>query len=140
MASNFQIGMQGVFLTAAELTRRGLIVSLTARNAFGADLLVTDQRCNRAWSVQVKTNQSPKKYWLLRKHARELTSDCFVYVFVSLKEDNQQPDYIVASSRRVAKNVEKYRDKHNTWYSFWKEKEPECEGWSLFPSPSLTEK
>jgi hypothetical protein len=37
--------MQGVFLTAAELTHRGFVVSLTARNAFGADLLVTDNQC-----------------------------------------------------------------------------------------------
>jgi len=48
MGVNFQIGMQVVFLTAAELTRRGFIVSTTTRNAFGADLLVTDQRCKKA--------------------------------------------------------------------------------------------
>jgi hypothetical protein len=24
--------------------------------AFGADLLLTDQRCHKAWSVQIKTN------------------------------------------------------------------------------------
>jgi hypothetical protein len=69
MMSKFQTGMHGVFLTAAELTHRGFIVSLTSRNAFGADLLVTDDQCQRTWSVQVKTNQSTSpNFWLLSVH------------------------------------------------------------------------
>jgi hypothetical protein len=42
-----QTGMQGVYHVAAELTHLGFIVSVTSRSAFGADLLVTDQRCQR---------------------------------------------------------------------------------------------
>ena len=38
-------GMIGVYLTAAELSKRGFIVSPTSRGAEGADLLVTDQEC-----------------------------------------------------------------------------------------------
>jgi hypothetical protein len=49
--------MQGVFSVAGELTRLGFIVSLTSRNAFGADLLVTDQKCERSWSVQSENEQ-----------------------------------------------------------------------------------
>ena len=48
-------GMLGVYLTAAELSRLGFIVSPTSRSAFGADLLVPDQHCRKTWSVQVKT-------------------------------------------------------------------------------------
>ncbi len=49
MASKQQMtGMFGVYLTAAELTARGLIASPTSRSAIGADLLVTDQRCKKA--------------------------------------------------------------------------------------------
>jgi len=40
-------GMHGVFLVAAELAKRGYVVSTTSRNAMGADLLVTDDRCAR---------------------------------------------------------------------------------------------
>jgi hypothetical protein len=44
MASKQQMtGMLGAYLAAAELTQRGLIVSMTSRNARGADLLVADQ-------------------------------------------------------------------------------------------------
>ncbi|MBM4397843.1 MAG: hypothetical protein FJ087_19435 [Deltaproteobacteria bacterium] len=45
-------GMQGVFLVAAELSRKGFVVSPTPRSAIGADLLVTDASCCRAFSVQ----------------------------------------------------------------------------------------
>ena len=50
---NYKTGMQGVYLVAAELTYRGFIVSATSRSAFGADLLVTDDLCKKAWSIQV---------------------------------------------------------------------------------------
>jgi hypothetical protein len=60
MATTGQMtGMRGVYLVAAELTRLGFIVSPTSRSARGADLLVTDQECQKAWSVQVKTKSEP---------------------------------------------------------------------------------
>ena len=53
-------GMTGVYCAAAELSRQGYIVSPTSRSARGADLLVTDQSCLNAWSVQVKTNAAKR--------------------------------------------------------------------------------
>ena len=50
-----QIGVLGVRLAAAELIRRGCTVAPTSPGAFGADLLVTDVMCQKAWSIQVKT-------------------------------------------------------------------------------------
>jgi hypothetical protein len=119
MASGFQNGMQGVFLTAAELTHRGFVVSLTARNAFGADLLVTDNQCQRTWSVQVKTNQNTSSnYWLVNAHCAKLTSDTHVYVFVALR-GNQRPKFLVVPSPIVAGNVWKDTAKSGSvWYSF----------------------
>jgi hypothetical protein len=51
-------GMHGVYMAAAELTKRGMVVSPTSRSSFGADLLVTDQHFQKAWSVQVKTTMA----------------------------------------------------------------------------------
>jgi len=142
MMSRFQNGMQGVFLTAAELTHRGFIVSLTSRNAFGADLLVTDNQCQRTWSVQVKTNQSTSaNFWLLSAHCEDLKSDSHIYVFVGLK-GNQRPKFLVAPSRIVAANVSKDSTQSGVWYSFardtkWDYKE---EGWEEAfgnPTPAL---
>jgi hypothetical protein len=142
MANKIQNGMQGVFLTAAELTHRGFIVSLTSRNAFGADLLVTDNQCQRPWSVQVKTNQSvAASFWLLSAHCENLNSDSHIYVFVGLK-GNQRPQFLVVPSSVVAANVCKERTKSGVWYSFacgtkWDHKE---EGWEEAfgnPTPAL---
>lgn len=132
MAQNkFQNGMHGVFLTAAELTYRGFIVSLTSRNAFGADLLVTDNQCLRTWSVQVKTNQSTAaNYWLLSPHCETLKNDNHIYVFVGLK-DNQRPEFLVVPSRVVAANVWKDESKSGIWYSFSRDTkwDHKGEGW-----------
>ena len=133
MASRFQNGMQGVFLAAAELTYRGFVVSLTARNAFGADLLVADNQCQHAWSVQVKTNQdTSSNFWLLNAHSENLKSDSHVYIFVALR-GNQRPKFLVVPSRVVAENVWKQTAKSGSiWYSFsrdtkWDHKDDE--GW-----------
>ena len=73
-----QSGMRGVYLAAAELVGQGFIVSVTSRGA-GADLLLTDEACARAWSVQVKATIKPTvrshgNYWILNgpeaKHRR----------------------------------------------------------------------
>lgn len=73
MAAQHQMtGMLGVYLVAAELAKNGFIVSPTSRSAFGADLLVTDQKCRKAWSVQVKTNRKPASFWLVNKHSTDL--------------------------------------------------------------------
>lgn len=50
--------MLGVYLTAVELTKLGFIVSPTSRSAFGADLLVTDAGCRKAWSLQSKQTET----------------------------------------------------------------------------------
>lgn len=140
MDPKFQSGMQGVFHTAAEFTYRGFVVALTSRNAFGADLLVTDDQCQRSWSVQVKTNKNTSAhYWLLNEHCENLKSDSHGYVFVALK-GNERPQFLVVPSRIVAANVCKEVSKKtgNVFYSFsrktkWDHK---GEGWEeCFGSP-----
>lgn len=102
----YMTGMLGVYLTAAELTRLGFIVSPTSRSAFGADLLVTDERCRKAWSVQVKTNGKATSFWLINAHAADSYSDSHVYVFVNIIGDSR-PEYFVVPSADVAKKLHK---------------------------------
>src|SRR6266404_1900067 len=102
MASKGQMtGMLGVYLAAAELTSRGFIVSPTSRSAIGADLLVTDQECRRAWSIQVKTNRKAARFWLIGQHNGRFKSKSHVYIFINLKGD-ERPDYLVVASAFVA--------------------------------------
>src|SRR5579864_6775758 len=100
-SQGYMTGMLGVYLAAAELTRLGLIVSPTSRSARGADLLVTDQECHMAWSVQVKTNRKPASFWLVGRHAAEFSAESHVYVFVNIRGD-KRPEYVVAPSAYVA--------------------------------------
>lgn len=79
-------GMCGVYLAAAELSRRGFVVTPTARNAKAADLLVTDQACQRAHSVQVKTNASSFGHFLLGADGGEAKSTSHIYVFINLRD------------------------------------------------------
>jgi hypothetical protein len=74
-------GMRGVYLVAAELAKRGFVVSPTSRSAMGADLLVTDQKCKRAFSVQVKTNGRTFNFWLIGKRAKETVSGTHISMF-----------------------------------------------------------
>jgi len=71
-------GMRAVYLVAAELARWGFVVSPTSRSASGADLLITDQRCKKAWSVQVKSNRKGPGFWLVNKNSKTLKSDRLV--------------------------------------------------------------
>jgi len=129
-------GMRGVYLVAAELSKLGFIVSPTSRSAAGADLLVTDQKCRKAWSVQVKTNGKAGSFWLVGAHARTLSADSHAYVFVTLRGD-LRPEYIVSSSSHVASKVITNPSKTGSvWYEFWrKERQFEDEGWGLFGDP-----
>jgi hypothetical protein len=135
MVIKSQTGMQGVYLVAAELTHLGFIVSVTSRSARGADLLVTDQECQRAYSVQVKTNHRDASFWLLGKHAKDMQSPTHIYVFVNLK-GNQRPEYHVVPSESVAAHIHEEESKSGTWYSFdRKDAVSNSEGWEVFGNP-----
>jgi len=130
MVDKAQTGMQGVFLVAAELSGLGFIVSPTSRGAFGADLLVTDQHCKRAWSVQVKTNRLPASFWLMNKHTKDLTSEIHVYVFVNMN-GKKPPSYYVVKSAFVAEKVYEQETKSGTWYSFDRsDAKPHLDAWN----------
>ena len=107
MASKGQIsGMRGVYLVAAELAKRGFIVSPTSISAFGADLLVTDQKCKRAYSVQVKTNGRTFNFWLIGKKAKETVSNSHVYVLVNVKtskKTGEMTEYFVVPSKQLSR-------------------------------------
>ena len=137
MASKGQItGMRGVYLVAAELVRRNFIVSPTSRSAMGADLLITDQKCKKAFSIQVKTNASTFSFWLLDKKAKKIKSDSHIYAFVNLKE--KETEYFIIPSKIVAKEMRVDRSKRgtSTWYSIYYEKAlPYKNKWSLLGKP-----
>lgn len=110
-------GMRGVYLAAAELTRRGFIVSPTTRSAAGADLLITDDTCRKAYSIQVKTITGGSKYWLLNAHAKTTASDSHLYVFVDICDARGSAEFFIVPSKKVAKHHYVNRQPGgNVWY------------------------
>jgi hypothetical protein len=129
-------GMLGVYLVAAELTRRYFIVSPTSRSAAGADLLVTDQACQKAWSVQVKTNRDPTSYWLFGANTARLKSGTHMYVFVNVGYKERAEFIVVPSSHVAAKVFHEISKTGSEWYSFSRsDRVTVGEGWELFGDP-----
>jgi hypothetical protein len=134
-------GMQGVYLVASELTKRGLIVSPTSRSSYGADLLVTDQRCRQAWSVQVKTNFGRPSFWLLNKQSAKTKSGSHVYVLVNLGQKNSRqklspPDFYIVPSGVLARRMRVTPPRRRTrsiFYSIFRERIREYQDkWTIF--------
>ena len=137
---NSQIaGMAGVYYAAAELSRRGYIVSITARNIRGPDLLVTDQACRNAWSVQVKTNAKKHNAWRLGQEGAMISSPTYLFMFVTLNgADN--PNFMVVSSDVVAdktKGKSKNTDGKGMPYFNRGDGPRDSEGWELFEATAL---
>ena len=113
--------MRGVFLVAAELSRHGFNVALTARNAAGADLMIFSASTARARSIEVKTNARRANFWLVGERAREMSSDSHFYVFVNIsntKDGGELFEYFVVPSGVVAIKTVVEKNKASTWYSF----------------------
>jgi len=125
-------GMVGVYLVAAELAQNGFIACTTSRSARGADILVTDQNCKHACSLQVKTNAKNASFWLLSSHAKEMVASTHFYVFVNLLKNG--PEFFVVPSQVVARRMrtDPAEQGKSAWYSIYREKVKEFEDkWDL---------
>lgn len=123
--------MRGVYLVAAELARQGFIVSPTSRSAAGADLLVTNQDCSKAFSVQVKTNAASFSFFLLGKHARKIKARSHIYILVNIKSKETEfyvvPSTFIAIAAKKGRKTRKWdagyflrRDKLGKFRDRWK--------------------
>ena len=129
--------MRGVYMVAAELASLGLIVSPTSRSAAGADLLVTDEDCSNAYSVQVKTNAKAAHFWLVGVRAEKISSPSHVYVFVNIRPRTKVHEYYIVPSRVVAKKMRVEERRQSTWYVFFrKDAERYRDRWALLGAPA----
>jgi hypothetical protein len=118
MATKGQLtGMTGVYLVAAQLSRRGFVVSPTSRSVHGVDLLASSPNGSRTLAIEVKTNARTFNFWLLGKKAKEMTSRGLYYAFVNIREGSEE--YYIVPSRIVATRMkEKTRGpKKSKWRS-----------------------
>ena len=128
-------GMRGVYLVASELSKLGLIASPTSRSAIGADILVTDQSCQKTNSVQVKTNARVFNFWLLSQKAKSQVSDTHIYALVNIRKrkEKEEIEYYIVPSAVVAKKMFYSKSKNSEWYAInLKDIQEYRDKWSLF--------
>ena len=119
MPSDKQItGMRGVYLVAAELAKHGFVASPTSRSARGADILVTDAECKRAFSIQVKTKSTQSSWWLLSRDYKRFVSDSHIYIFVTLRDSGIPTEFFIVPSKVLAKKAgaKPYGKDKQIWY------------------------
>jgi len=92
------------FFAAAELTRRGYLVSLTFGDATGTDLLVRSPN-GKQFTVDVK-GQSTKNFWLIQPRVRN-PEHFFILVF--LPKQNLPPQYFIMSSDELMRRRDEYK-------------------------------
>jgi len=128
--------MRGVFLVASELSRLGFIASPTSRSAIGADILVTDQSCQRSFSGQVKTNARTFRFWLLSKKVKEQVSRSHIYALVNIRslKDGEKIEYFIVPSKIVADRM-KHKPGSKFWSIYRSKVEKFQNKWSVFGKP-----
>lgn len=110
--SSILIGIAGEYFVAGELSRRGYIASITLRNTKGVDILCSSSDTMKTAAIQVKTNRGSNRKWILSKKAEDDFSDNMFYVFVTLNNNQENPDYFIVPSNIVADYV---KTSHSTW-------------------------
>ena len=106
------VGVAGEYLVAGELTLRGYIASITLRNSRGIDIIASTSDGSKSVSIQVKTNSSGKKSWMLNKKSETYFSNNHFYVLVALGELNKRSDFYIVPSEVVAGHVS---SNHANW-------------------------
>lgn len=105
-------GVAGEYFVAAELSRLGLVASITLRNAKGIDILCSNEDASKQLGIQVKTNKRSNREWVLNSKAEDYFADNLFYVFVNLNDNQKHPDYFVVPSSIVAQQI---KESHATW-------------------------
>jgi len=109
---NTLVGVSGEYFVAAELSRRGYVASITLRNTRGVDILATNSKASKHLSIQVKTNTSGKRNWMLSEKSEADTAESHFFVFVNLTKCGTLPEYFVVPCKVVADFI--YKD-HRRW-------------------------
>ena len=95
------VGVAGEYFVAAELSRRGIIASISMRNTRGIDILATNASTKRSVTIQCKSNQDGSSSWILNKKAEDFISLNHFYVFVSMGSPEERPRFHVVPARSV---------------------------------------
>jgi hypothetical protein len=105
-------GVAGEYYVAAELSARNHVASITLRNTRGVDILCSNHETTKTVTIQVKTNRSSRREWVLNQKSETLISDFHFYVFVCLNDGKKYPDFFIVPSNVVADQIS---TTHRSW-------------------------
>jgi len=103
--NNHSIGNAGEFYVLAQLAQRGYIAGKTDDGQTLIDVIATDPDTLNTVNIQVKTTRDGGQKWVMGVKNRVPYKGLW-YVFVSIKDNHQLPDFYVFSSDEVAQSVE----------------------------------
>jgi hypothetical protein len=105
-------GVAGEYYVAAKLSSHGHLASITLRNTKGVDILCSNGDATKSIAIQVKTNRSSARQWVLTNKSEDFYADNLYYVFVNLNDGKKFPDFFVVPSKTVANHI---KTNHKTW-------------------------
>lgn len=105
-------GIAGEYFVAGELSRRGIMASITLRNNDSIDIHASSGDGKHLVAIQVKTNQTGRRSWALGAKSETLKAVNLYYIFVALKGENERADYFIVPSEIVAKRIKAV---HTKW-------------------------
>jgi hypothetical protein len=97
-------GVAGEFLVAGEISKRGWIATLTAKNTPDVDVLAAQPEGDSYARIQVKTRTPAYKY-AFRVAKVRLTGERDFFVFVDLGGVDERPRYYVVPAAEVARLI-----------------------------------
>ena len=109
-------GVSGEYFAAAELSRRGFLVTLTRGNAPGVDLLAYHPTSQKTVAIQVKTalgGKQPRGQWIMNQKDEDqelVRSEAFIFIHIPVLPD--PPEFTIVPSKTVAKQI---HDDHRAW-------------------------
>lgn len=118
-----QVGLAGEYFVLAQLTRLGVIATMTLSNTKGVDILITNQTLNKLFKIEVKTSTSKSSsnqlfckdrfyLWRMGKKHEEIIDKNLYYCFVLLEDNESIPKYFIVPSKEVARYV---KWEHKLW-------------------------
>ena len=112
--NHHSIGNAGEFYVLAQLAQRGYIAGKTDDGQTLIDVIATDPDTLNTVNIQVKTTRDGGQKWVMGTKNRFPYKGLW-YVFVSIKNPSQLPNFYVFSSEEVAQLVE-------ARYQYWLKK------------------
>ncbi len=110
MASN---GIAGEFYVAAQLTKLGMIATLTGKNTKDIDILAANPQTGKTCLIQVKEKANPSPEWKMAGQVKENQIKMNVwYVFVDLANYNC---YII-SAKELFPKLKARQENYNRGY------------------------